>query len=104
MQTAFLADPVSKEHNPGAGHPESPARFDAAVKGLAGLKLTAAGPRSASDDELALCHTRSYIGIARHDVEAGNRVLSTGDTDLSERSFDVALRAAGTCLSAIDRV
>jgi acetoin utilization deacetylase AcuC-like enzyme len=104
MPTAFLADPISKDHNPGPGHPESPARFDAAVKGLGALKLTSAGPRSASDDELALCHTRSYIEIARHDVESGSRVLSTGDTDLSDRSFEVALRAAGTCLSAIDLV
>jgi len=108
MPTAFLADPVSKLHAPGPGHPESPARFDAALKGVVGsngeLKLTDAGPRSATDDELALCHTRSYIGIARHDVESGSRVLSTGDTDLSDRSFEVALRAAGTCLSAVDLV
>jgi len=102
--TAFLADSVSKEHDPGRGHPESPARFDAAVKGLGSLPLTAAGPRSATDDDLALCHTRPYIAIARHDVESGSHTLSTGDTDLSPRSFDVALRAAGTCLSAIDLV
>ena len=38
--TAFLADPISKRHEPGPGHPESPARFDAVVKGLAPFQLT----------------------------------------------------------------
>ena len=42
--TAFLADPVSKRHEPGPGHPESPARFDAVMKGLAEFnKLTCTG-------------------------------------------------------------
>lgn len=104
MPTAFLADPVSKLHDTGPGHPESPARFDAALKGLGNLKLTDAGARSATDDELALCHSRPYIALARHDVEIGRATLSTGDTDLSPSSFKVALRAAGTCLAAVDLV
>jgi acetoin utilization deacetylase AcuC-like enzyme len=104
VRTAFLADPIAKQHDTGPGHPEQPARWDAAVRGLGTNTLTEVAPRYATEDELALCHTRSYIETARRDVERGATVLSTGDTDLSRQSFDVALRAAGTCLNAIDMV
>jgi acetoin utilization deacetylase AcuC-like enzyme len=102
--TAFLADPVSKRHEPGPGHPESPARYDAVVKGIAEFQLTTYTPRSATEDEVALCHTRQYIRTARHEVEEGFSQLSTGDTALSHDTYDVALRAVGTVLHAVDLV
>ncbi|MEO8137225.1 MAG: histone deacetylase [Betaproteobacteria bacterium] len=104
MATAFLADPVAKEHDTIPSHPESPARWDAAVRGLGTARLTAVAPRAATLDELMLCHTRGYVGTAKRDVEAGCTALSTGDTDICARSYDVALRAAGTCLQGIDLV
>src|SRR5712671_2870059 len=104
MDTAFLADPIAKEHDPGPGHPEQPARWDAAVRGLGEYKPTDVRPRAATEAELALCHTLKYIGIARRDVEQGAHSLSTGDTDIGPRSFEVALRGAGTCLNAVDLV
>jgi acetoin utilization deacetylase AcuC-like enzyme len=104
MATAFLADPIAKEHDPGAGHPEQPARWDAAVKGLGSAHLTQVHVRAANEDELALCHSRNYIAIARRDVSRGAHQLSTGDTDINSKSFDVALRAAGTCLNGVDLV
>jgi len=104
ITTAFLADPVSKLHDTGPGHPEQPARWDAAVRGLRDHAITAAEPRSATADELALCHTAEYIQRARYDVESGHSTLSTGDTDISAQSWMVALRAVGTCLTAIDLV
>jgi acetoin utilization deacetylase AcuC-like enzyme len=104
MSTAFLADPIAKEHDPGPGHPEQPARWDAAIRGLGENKLTNAAPRSTTEGELSLCHTPAYIATARRDVESGAHQLSTGDTDICPRSFDVALRAAGTCLNGIDLV
>ncbi len=104
MNTAFLADPIAKEHDPGPGHPEQPARWDAAIRGLGDYALTKVAPRAATESELTLCHTPGYIATARRDVERGAHSLSTGDTDICPRSFDVALRAAGTCLNAIDLV
>lgn len=102
--TALLADPIAKRHEPGPGHPESPARFDAVVKGLAQFTLTPFAPRSATEDEVALCHTRQYIRTARHEVEEGFSQLTTGDTDLSHDTYDVALRAVGTVFHAVDLV
>jgi acetoin utilization deacetylase AcuC-like enzyme len=104
MSTAFLADPIAKEHDPGPGHPEQPARWDAAVKGLGNSRLTHVAPRAATEDEIALCHTHAYIATARRDVQSGAHALTTGDTDINRRSFDVALRATGTCLTGIDLV
>jgi acetoin utilization deacetylase AcuC-like enzyme len=101
---AFLADPVAKEHDTGRGHPERAARWDAAVRGLGAHKLTETAPRSATEDELALCHSLEYIRTARRDVERGLAALSTGDTDICPRSFDAAVRAAGLCLHAVDLV
>jgi acetoin utilization deacetylase AcuC-like enzyme len=102
--TAFLADPVAKEHDTGRGHPERPSRWDAAVRGLAAHKIAEAAPRSATEDELALCHSLEYIRTARRDVEQGLPALSTGDTAICPRSFDAAVRAAGLCLNAVDLV
>jgi acetoin utilization deacetylase AcuC-like enzyme len=102
MDTAFLADPIAKQHDPGVGHPEQPARWDAAIRGLGDSKLARVPVRAATEDELALCHTPKYIGIARHDVSSGAHTLSTGDTDIGPRSFEVALHAAGTCMIAVD--
>ncbi len=104
MNTAFLADPIAKEHDPGPGHPEQPARWDAAIRGLGEHALTHVAPRSAVEGELTLCHTPAYIATARRDVLSRTRSLSTGDTDICPRSFDVALRAVGTCLNAVDLV
>ena len=104
MTTAFVADPFSKLHDTGPGHPEQPARWDAAVRGLGDHPLAAVEARSATVGELALCHAPDYIHRAKHDVESGHASLSTGDTDICPRSYDVALRAVGTCLNAVDLV
>ena len=108
LVTAILADPVYKEHQTGRSHPERPERMDAVVHALerdGAIKDALRIPvRSATEDELALCHTRPYIEIAKHDVASGLRDLSTGDTQISPRSFDVALKAAGGLLNAVDAV
>ncbi len=102
--TALLADPVSKEHDTGPGHPERPARFDAALRGLDMSKLMPVPPRAATEDEVAACHTREYIGKVKAEIAAGRTELSTGDTSVGRRSFDAALHAAGGVLNAVDLV
>ena len=104
MPTAFLADPIAKEHATVTGHPERPARWDAAIRGLGKTPLTDVQPRIATRDELTLCHTPAYIDTAKRDVESGLSSLSTGDTDICPRSYDVALHAVGTCLNAVDLI
>jgi acetoin utilization deacetylase AcuC-like enzyme len=106
--TALVADPICREHLRGRRHPESPERFDAVMQALGAGGLTGGllplEPRSATLDELSLCHTREYMAIAQHDVANGQRHLSTGDTEIGPESWDVAARAAGGVLNAVDAV
>jgi acetoin utilization deacetylase AcuC-like enzyme len=104
----IVFDPYLRRHNPGPGHPEQPARIHAI---LDHLKFTGTfdaleriAPRAAGDDELSLAHGREYIDLARREVLAGYRELSTGDTSISEHSFDCAARAAGCVIAAVDAV
>ena len=106
--TALLADPIFREHLAGREHPERPERFDAVVRGLrqAGLleRLARVDRRAATEEELLLCHTAEYLRTARHDALSGRPSLSTGDTDITPNSWDVASQAAGGVLNAIDAV
>jgi len=102
--TGLAADPVCKEHLTGPQHPEQPARFDAAVSALHGLDLVPIPPRLAKHDELALCHSRKYIQLAEREIFEGFHELSTGDTIVSPKSLDAALRATGQALNAIDAI
>jgi acetoin utilization deacetylase AcuC-like enzyme len=108
MPIAILTDPVYKEHFPGAGHPERPERLDAVQHALERQGLLKGAlriaPRAATEDELALCHTRPYIEVVKRDVGAGAQELSTGDTQIGPRSLEVALKAAGGVLNAVDAV
>ena len=47
---------------------------------------------------------RQYIQLAEREISQGHHELSTGDTAVSPRSFDAALRAAGGALNAIDAI
>lgn len=102
--TGLAADPACKEHLTGPRHPERPERFDAALDSLAGLKLISIPPRLANFDEIALCHRPEYIRLVEREVMSGFHELSTGDTIISARSWDAAVRAAGGVLNAIDAV
>lgn len=108
MSTGLLLDPIYKLHDTGPGHPEAVARYSAVTKALtdSGLvaKTTSIKPREATEDEIAVCHTRKYIEIAKDDVESGASDLSTGDTSICPRSWDVAISAVGGVLNAVDAV
>lgn len=107
-RTALLIDPVFKLHDTGPGHPERPERYDALTRAFdkAGLtkSLLHVATRPATEDEVALVHTRPYIQTVKRDIAAGATELSTGDTTISPKSLEVALDAAGGLMNAIDQV
>ncbi len=108
MPTAIIADPISKQHDPGWNHPESPERFDAVWRalrneGLLDMALTLA-PRRATEEELAWCHDPDYIAQVRHEIQSGMTQVSTGDTAVSIRSYEVAQYAVGAVFRAVDAV
>jgi acetoin utilization deacetylase AcuC-like enzyme len=106
--TALSADPICREHLAGRPHPERPERFDVVMDALRRSgsfdRMRKLEPRAAAENELLLCHTAQYLQTAQHDIEAGYRNLSTGDTDVDRRSWEVAVRAAGGVLNAVDAV
>ena len=108
MSTGLLLDPIYKLHDTGPGHPEAIARYTAVTKALTDSGIVAKTapikPREATEDEIALCHTRKYIEIAKDDVESGATDLSTGDTSICPRSWEVAVSAVGGVLNAVDAV
>lgn len=108
MSSGLLLDPVFKQHVTGPGHPERPERYDAVMQALDREDLTKAftrlSVRQASDDEVAMCHSREYIATVKKDVGRGAHDLSTGDTAIGPRSLDVALDAVGGALHAVDAV
>ena len=107
-KTGLVADSAVKRHDLGRFHPEQPARFTALLNRLEETQLLAQlhriESRSATDDELALAHTRSYIELVEREVAAHRSQLSTGDTDLCEHSAAAARIASGSVLQALDAV
>jgi acetoin utilization deacetylase AcuC-like enzyme len=103
-----IYDDLFAHHLAGIDHPESPDRVTGVAahleaEGLFGNRESA---RDATLEELELVHPRAYLDRVRRDVDAvGDRAgyLSTGDTILDQWSFDVARRAAGGAIVAMER-
>jgi acetoin utilization deacetylase AcuC-like enzyme len=106
--TALLLDALYKQHDPGPGHPEQPARYDAVMRAVEATQLLPqlhrVAIRAANEDEIALVHGREYIAKVQREIAAGALELSTGDTNVGPRSYDVAVRAVGGLLNAVDAV
>ena len=103
--TALLLDPIFKQHSPGHGHPECPERYDSVTAALSHLSdFPRIGLRDATPDELAFCHSRRYISTAEREIRDGLDELSTGDTQVCHKSYDVAVQAVGSVLNAVDEV
>jgi acetoin utilization deacetylase AcuC-like enzyme len=107
-RTAILLDRYYERHTTGPGHPESPERYEAVTLALSknGCLKSAhrVEARPATEEEIALCHERDYIETVRQDIARGVRDLSTGDTAIGSKSLEVALRAVGGVLNAVDAV
>jgi acetoin utilization deacetylase AcuC-like enzyme len=108
VKTGLMADDKFRDHLAGRQHPERPERYDAVMDALAQSrlmeKLIRIPARDITSEELHLCHTPEYLALAHRDVEEGRPYLSTGDTDITPNSWDVAARAAGGVLNAVDAV
>ncbi|MBN1205786.1 MAG: histone deacetylase [Myxococcaceae bacterium] len=103
--TLLLTDPLFLKHEPGQGHPESPARLRSILSVLARAPIegTQVGqPRSATEAELAAVHTselrHSLLGLA------GTEAQIDPDTHTSPDSYDAALLAAGAAVQAVEEV
>lgn len=107
-KTGIAYDPFVRKHEPGPGHPEQPARVSAVhdrLKATGTMDLLQPLKISpATEDQLELAHAPRYVELVKREVAARRGQLSTGDTSISDASFECARTAAGCVLAAVDAV
>src|SRR6185437_7133534 len=99
--------PACLEHDPGIGHPESPARLRAVLQALddpwfAAIERVEA-PR-AIREQLERVHGAEYVDYIFASSPSQGQVQLDPDTVMSPGSVEAALRAAGAACAAIDAV
>ena len=106
MRVAIYDDPIFREHDSGAGHPERSARVDAVRRGIveAGLteRLEWPAVRPATDAELLRVHTETHVRSVA--ASAGRTVAFDPDTQAGPRTYAAALHAAGAVVDAVTAV
>jgi len=120
MTTYLVYSDIYLEHDTGA-HPENSERLSNTIaylkrKGWLDTssaspsearpergKVTLLSPRAATTEEISYIHSPSYIKSVQSLAKQGSGYLD-GDTPVSEKSYEVALYAAGGLLSAVDKV
>lgn len=100
----LVTDPGAVEHQTGRYHPESPRRYDAVMnavrRSIVREEIMIAAPRAARPLELAKVHDEALLdGLERI---RGRYAQIDSDTAVSPESIDVAVRAAGTGLTALE--
>jgi acetoin utilization deacetylase AcuC-like enzyme len=107
MSTALFTHPICIEHNPGHGHPESPARLKSVMGALSTEEFDGLDRREAPLSNIAsikAVHQLELINLVMENIpETGQKFLDP-DTALSPHSGDAALRAVGGCIAAVDAV
>ena len=107
MSLLFLTDERFLDHVAGRNHPECPERLEAVWLGLEKLNLESdlirVEPRMVTEEELLRCHPSKYIKdlVALH--ESGGGRLDP-DTSMSQGSWKAARLAAGSGLTAVEKL
>src|SRR5262245_21523609 len=101
MSTIVITDRRFLDHDPGAGHPESPARLDVVQTDLARTPLAdvvTETPRFGTDAEIEAVHPAGYREALAS--LAGRRSQLDPDTVMSPGSWDAVRLAAGAAVDA----
>ena len=108
IPTAYLYDDIYMEHDTGWGHPERPDRVHAIDTRLRKESfygnLVRVQPVSCDRVHIERIHSASYVDRVRKEIEGGTRYLDSMDTVVCEASYEIALKAAGGCVSMCDTV
>jgi len=92
-------------HEPPLGHPERPARLEAALRGIEQLdhpRLLDADP--VTREQLLRAHGPNYLKSLDSLSESGSLIALDPDTFLGQNSLHAAALAAGAACQAVDRV
>jgi acetoin utilization deacetylase AcuC-like enzyme len=108
MPTAVVHHPVFSKHDTGAGHPESPSRYQVVMDALRSdselwSTLIEVQAEEAPRGDIQACHAPQLYKSVERAVSEGIGYLDA-DTAVSMHSMEAALRAAGGACQAIDFV
>jgi acetoin utilization deacetylase AcuC-like enzyme len=99
--------PACLQHDPGPGHPESPARLAAVLRALDHDRFAALdrveAPR-ATREQLLRVHRAAHVERILDAAPASGTLRLDEDTVMSPGSAEAALRAAGAVVAAVDAV
>ena len=105
-RTAIGYDAFCLKHDPGESHPEHPLRLTALQPVITGAwaepDVVQLPTRSATIEDICRVHDQMYVDRIR--ATAGTTIRLDADTVASPHSYDVALRASGALLEAVDSV
>ncbi len=106
-RTGVYLEPETLLHDPGAGHAESPWRLQTIIdllrsRKVQNLPLVLTAGRDAAEADLLRVHSEAHV--QRVKATKGLRVALDADTQTSPQSYDCALRAAGSAISAVEAV
>src|SRR5258708_32161679 len=103
MTTLLYTHSACLEHDPGRGHPESPARLRAVLEALAAPEFARLDRREAPAadlDDLARVHPRSIVERLLAAVPQNGHVGIDADTIMSPGSGGAALHTPGAMTAA----
>jgi acetoin utilization deacetylase AcuC-like enzyme len=107
VTTRLITHPACLDHDPGAHHPENPARLAVILKRLQGKEFDALiwqeAPR-APDEALARAHPGLYVQRLLGAVPPAGGARIDADTIMSPGSGEAAIRAAGAVMAGVDAV
>jgi len=107
LTTLLVTHPDCIAHDPGAGHPECPARLSAVLKALAEPQFRGLVKREAplgDKADIARIHGEEFADAVLSCIPESGRVALDPDTIVSNKSGEAALRAVGAVSSAVDAV
>ena len=105
MRVLAVSHPIFEQHDAGWGHPERPARLEAALRGVRSAPVELAEELAPEIDRglLELVHAPHYIDYLQQVCASGGAQLDP-DTAAVPASWEAAIRAAGAGPLAVRRL
>ncbi len=108
MKTALIHHPIYQKHDTGAGHPETPKRYEVIMKALENdaklwKSLHVVEAEKVSRGIIQAAHTKEHFSRIESAFADGLEYLDA-DTVISMHSFDAAVYGAGGACRAVDAV
>jgi acetoin utilization deacetylase AcuC-like enzyme len=108
MPVALITHEDCVRHEMGAGHPESPQRLQAVLKGLErahlASRMSVREARMATREELERVHSAQYVDAIDAAAPDEGYAFLDPDTSMNPSSLSAALHAAGAVVQATDLV